>query len=125
MEENVHIVILNSSAIFHVRNLKLLLSLGKEFHTTNFIINEIKDYRSQAIIEFLNIKIHEFNENEILNFKKKYKIPNNLSFADISIILLAFKLKDKNPIIITDDIELSKVLKKFGFKVKNIYFSKR
>jgi len=48
-----------------------------------------------------------------------------LSDADVSLIILALKLKDENPVVITDDSLLIRFLRKLGIRYSAIYLKTR
>ncbi|OYT25321.1 MAG: twitching motility protein PilT [Thermoprotei archaeon ex4572_64] len=115
------VVILDSSAIFHLKNLQVLRSIGAKLLTTNYVINEIKDSISQTIIDLINIEILEVHSEEVDRLRRKIK-SKDLSDADLSLIILAEKLKHHHPVIITDDFKLSQELKRRRFKVLKVLF---
>ena len=120
-------IVLDSSALFHLRDVHTLLSLGDKFYTTNFVISEVKDSRTIAVLDILSLNIVEINLKEIEYFRKKYGLSGNLSNADVSIVILALKLKNEcsELQVITDDLELAKVLKRFNINVQRVFFRKR
>ncbi|GEM_PF-926345 len=115
------IIILDSSAIFHLKNLQVLRSIGAKLLTTNYVINEIKDSISQTIIDLINIEILEVHSEEVDRLRRKIK-SKDLSDADLSLIILAEKLKYHHPVIITDDFKLSQELRRRRFKVLKVFF---
>lgn len=116
--------IIDASAIFHTRDLRALLSLGR-LVTTNYIINELKDVRAVSIPDVLNIEIYEIGEEEVRIARRRYHLPRLLSDADVSLIILALRLKDENPVVITDDSLLIRFLRKLGIRYSAIYLKTR
>ena len=117
-------VILDTSAILHMRDLRPLMSMGN-LVTTNYVINELKDVRAIAVPEILNISVYEISEDEIELVRRNYHIPRLLSDTDVSLIVLALRLKDKNPLVITDDTMLIKFLRKLGIRYSVVFLRKR
>ncbi|KUO79590.1 MAG: twitching motility protein PilT [Vulcanisaeta sp. JCHS_4] len=118
------LAIIDASAIFHTRDLRALLSLGR-LVTTNYIINELKDVRAVSIPDVLNIEVYEIGEEEVRIARRRYHLPRLLSDADVSLIILALKLKDENPVVITDDSLLIRFLRKLGIRYSVIYLKTR
>ncbi len=115
-------IILDSSAIFHIRDPLVLTSLQGTIFITNKILEELKDPRALAIVDILNPEKIEISDKEI---NKHIKEIRELSEADISVIICAELLKNKckDVIVVTDDMKLSRILKSRGVKVVSIYFS--
>ena len=113
-------VILDTSAILHARDLRALSSIG-QLVTTNYVINELKDIRAMVVPEVLNITVYEISEKEIELTRRNHHIPKLLSDTDVSLIVLAMKLRDKDPIVITDDSMLIKFLRKLGIKYSVVF----
>ncbi|KUO86411.1 MAG: twitching motility protein PilT [Vulcanisaeta sp.] len=118
------VAIIDASAIFHTRDLRALLSLGR-LVTTNYIINELKDVRAVSIPDVLNIEVYEIGEEEVRIARRRYHLPRLLSDADVSLIILALRLKDENPVVITDDSLLIRFLRKLGIRYSVIYLKTR
>ncbi|MGC8607547.1 MAG: twitching motility protein PilT [Vulcanisaeta sp.] len=117
-------VILDTSAILHMRDLRPLSSIG-HLITTNYVINELKDARAIAVPEVLGIDIYDVSENDIILTRRAYRIPRLLSDTDVSLIVLAMKLRDRNPLVITDDSLLIKFLRRLGIRYSVIFLRKR
>ncbi len=119
-------IVLDSSAVFHIRDLTILYSLQESarIYITNYVLNEIKDPRSEAVISILQPTIVEINTREIERAREQYR---NLSDADISVVLCAKKLSEvcEEVTVLTDDSELAKLLSRLGFKVQKIFFPRR
>ncbi len=119
-------VILDSSGIFHLRNLAALNEIlqNSKVFITDKVLQEIKDPRSEAILSILNVQYCEIDDSKIRELKKKY---TTLSEADLSIILCSQVLQQicEEVVVITDDSELAKALSKIGVKCIKIYFRKR
>ncbi|MFP3215839.1 MAG: twitching motility protein PilT [Vulcanisaeta sp.] len=118
------VVIIDASAVFHTRDLRVLSSMGR-LVTTNYVINELKDVRASVIPEVLNIEVYEISEEEISEARRRYHLPRLLSDADVSLIILALKLRDEDPIVVTDDSLLIKFLKKLGIKYSVVFLRPR
>ena len=117
-------VILDTSAILHMRDLRPLMGMGN-LVTTNYVINELKDVRAIAVPEILNISVYEISADEIVLARRSYHIPKLLSDTDVSLIVLALRLRDKNPLVITDDTMLIKFLRKLGIRYSVVFLRKR
>ncbi len=119
-------IILDSSAIFHLRDLTVLYSLQEtaKIFITNYVLNEIKDPRAEAVLSILQPTIIEIDSREINELREQYR---NLSEADISIVLCAKKLSTicEDITVMTDDSELTKILTKLGFRVQKIFFPRK
>ncbi|GAB6948157.1 hypothetical protein JCM16161A_22870 [Vulcanisaeta sp. JCM 16161] len=118
------VVILDTSAILHMRDLRPLMSMGS-LVTTNYVINELRDERAIVVPEILNISVYEVSEDEVANARRNYHIPRLLSDADVSLIVLAMKLKDENPLVITDDSMLIKFLRRLGIRYSVVFLRRR
>ncbi|NPA69425.1 MAG: PIN domain nuclease [Crenarchaeota archaeon] len=114
-------IILDSSAIFHIRDPSTIIALGEKIFITDRIMRELKDPRALAIIDILRPEVIEVDEKKISELVKKYK---ELSEADVSIIICVEILKKKcrRITVVTDDIKLSKILRRMGINVVSIYF---
>ncbi len=117
-------VILDTSAILHMRDLRPLMGMG-DLATTNYVVNELKDARAAVVPEILNISVYDISEEEIVLARKNYHLPRLLSDADVSLIVLALKLRGKNPVVITDDSLLIKFLRKLGGIRYSVIFLRR
>ncbi len=118
-------VILDASAIIHTRNVLALRGLGCRFYTTNYIIEELKDARACVMPELLGVEVIEIGLDEIEEIRKSLKLPKALSNADVSVIALALRLRNEDPLIVTDDTLLIAVLKRLGFRYKPVILRKR
>lgn len=85
----------------------------------------MRDVRAIAVPEILNISVYEISADEIALARRSYHIPKLLSDTDVSLIVLALRLKDKNPLVITDDTMLIKFLRKLGIKYSVVFLRKR
>ncbi len=119
-------IILDSSAIFHLRNITILTEFGNRIYITDKILNEIKDSRAIATVDIIRPEIITITDREIHNYKKHIKYVRDLSDADISVIICVDKIRDKcrEIIVITDDMKLKSILKMKNIKVKSIFFGK-
>ncbi|WP_054842018.1 hypothetical protein [Vulcanisaeta distributa] len=117
-------IILDTSAILHMRDLRPLMGMGNLI-TTNYVINELKDARAIVVPEILNISVYDVGEDEIILARRNYHLPRLLSDADVSLIVLALRLRDKDPVVITDDSLLIKFLRKLGIRYSVIFLRKR
>ncbi len=117
-------VILDASAILHMRDLRPLMGMG-DLVTTNHVINELKDARAIVVPEILNISVYDISEDEIVRARRNYHLPRLLSDADVSLIVLALKLRDRNPMVITDDSLLIKFLRRLGIRYSVIFLRRR
>lgn len=117
-------VILDTSAILHMRDLRPLMDMG-DLVTTNYVISELRDARAVVIPEILNISVYEISEDEIANARRNYHIPRLLSDADVSLIVLAMRLRNKNPLVITDDSMLIKFLRKLKIRYSVVFLRRR
>jgi len=119
-------VILDSSAIFHLRDLTALLSLGDKFYITEPILEEIRDSRAQAVLDLIKPEVVQVDRRRISDLRRLYP---ELSDADCSIILCAEVLSSSSNcseiIVVTDDVTLRNILRKRGVRVQTIYFGKR
>ncbi len=118
-------VILDSSAIFHLRDLSAILSLGDKFYVTELVLEELRDPRAQAVIELLRPEIIQVDYKRLRELMEKEPA---LSRADCSIILCAEQLlregRCKEIIVVTDDLTLRKHLRKMSVKVQTVYFGR-
>lgn len=121
---NERLVILDTSAILHARDARPLLSMGR-LVTTNYVISELRDARATAMPEVLGLEVHDISEEEIKSARRSYHLPRLLSDADVSLIILAIKLRDKEPVVVTDDTLLIKFLRKLGIKYTVIFLRRR
>ncbi len=117
-------IILDSSAIFHIRNLEILKNLGDKIYITDKVLEELKDPRAQAIISLLTPEIVEVDIKKIDKYRMKY---SKLSIADASIIACIEDLKNicREIVVITDDIYLKRIVEKMKVRALSIYFDKR
>lgn len=118
------IVVNDTNILIDLANLDLLdyfLHLEFEFHTNDFIINELKDTgqkeKIDKIIRDKKLIVAETKSEEyaaIMELQTK-----NLSFEDCSIWYYAQKI---NGILLTGDAQLRKTVEKSGIEVKGILF---
>ncbi|MFB6469797.1 MAG: twitching motility protein PilT [Vulcanisaeta sp. AZ3] len=118
------IIILDTSAMLHARDARSLISLG-HLITTNYVIEELKDVRAMVMPELLNLEVYEMDRDEINEVRRNYHIPRLLSDADVSLIALAIRLRDKNPVVVTDDTLLIKFLRRLGIKYLVIFLRRK
>ncbi|NPB01183.1 MAG: PIN domain nuclease [Crenarchaeota archaeon] len=114
-------IILDSSAIFHIRDPSTIMMLGEKIYVTNIVLEELRDPRAIAIIDILRPEKIEIDRKDIEEVIRKYR---ELSPADASIIVCAEGLKKRcrKVTVITDDIKLSKILRRIGIDVISIYY---
>ncbi len=114
-------VILDSSAVFHIRDPSIMMTLGDKIYVTDKVLEELKDPRALAIIDILSPEKIEIEDEKIEKESKKHK---ELSKADLSIIICVEILKKtcKKITVVTDDIKLSKILRKMGVNVVSVYY---
>jgi UPF0271 protein len=109
------VFVLDASGILN----DFLFDTSKKYITTNYVLQEIRDFRSRILIEEAfkkgNLKVIDPTEEEIEKIRKKHP---KLSIADASVVALATKLK--NCIVLTDDLPLEWALKKRGIKTQRI-----
>ncbi len=117
-------VILDTSAILHMRDLRPLMGIG-ELATTNYVVNELRDVRAAVVPEILNISVYEVSEDEVRSARRNYHIPRLLSDTDVSLIVLAMRLRDRDPLVITDDSLLIKFLRRLGIKYSVVFLRRR
>jgi len=120
----VRIIVNDTNILIDLANLNLLdyfLKLEFEFHTNDFIINELTDTEQKEKIEkIINDKqliVAETKSEEytaIIELQTK-----NLSFEDCSIWYYAQKV---NGILLTGDARLRKTVEKSGIEVRGILF---
>ncbi|BDR91441.1 hypothetical protein [Vulcanisaeta souniana] len=114
------IVILDTSAILHSRDLRPLTAMG-HLSTTNYVVNELKDARAAVVPEVLNIDVYDISAKEVALARRNYHLPKLLSDTDVSLIVLAMRFRDEKPVVITDDSLLIKFLKKLGIEYLVIF----
>jgi rRNA-processing protein FCF1 len=118
------IIVNDTNILIDLANLDLLenmINLPYEFHTIDFVINEIKNpLQLEKIYKIINlgklkVGITKSNEySEILKLQTK-----NLSFQDCSVWYYATKIKG---ILLTGDANLKKLALNNGLNVKGILF---
>ena len=118
------IIVNDTNILIDLANLNLFdyfLNLEFEFHTNDFIINELTDIEQKEIIDKIieenKLIVAEIKSEEypaILNLQTK-----NLSFEDCSIWYYAKKV---NGILLTGDARLRKSVEKSGIEVRGILF---
>ncbi|WP_069807786.1 twitching motility protein PilT [Vulcanisaeta thermophila] len=118
------VYILDTSAILHVRNAYALTQLGT-LVTTNYVVNELRDARAQVMPEVLGIMVYEVGGDEIRRVRERYHIPRLLSDADVSLIALALKLRDLDPVVVTDDSLLIAFLRRLNIKYRVVFLRRR
>lgn len=98
-------------------------------YTTNQVINEIKDLKSELLLQnALNNEYIKVKEPAIQDFKKLKKIIIDsgdvlrLSDVDKGILALALTIKREgmDPIIVTDDYSIQNVLKIMGISYRTV-----
>ena len=118
-------VILDSSAVFHVRDLSILLSLGEKLYVTEHVLREIRDPRARALIELLRPEVMHVDQREIERLMREAP---GLSEADCSILVCVDRVRELGKcdeiIVLTDDALLRRYLRKRGVKVVSIYFGR-
>ncbi len=115
-------MILDSSGLFHIRNAYIISEIanaGYRLVTTSLIANEVKDIRSKALLDLINIEIIDPDPNTINSIKL-----NNpkLSDADASIVALASLMATSGVEVgvVTDDVGLIRALRRYVKDIKVI-----
>ena len=119
-------IVLDSSCIFHLRDLSVLLSLGDKYFITQQILDELRDPRAQAVIDIIKPEVMQIDRREIERIKAEHP---DLSDADCSIIVCVKKLCQSSTcteiVVFTDDMKLRSILKRIGVKVETVYFGRK
>ena len=107
-------LILDSSGIFHARDAHALLSLsegGYIIMVTRQVLEEVKDYRSLALLEVLKPNVVDVDEGDVERIMSRAR---DLSRADASIVALASRLVGEGYVVrvVTDDVKLIAAIKR-------------
>jgi rRNA maturation endonuclease Nob1 len=116
--------ILDASAVFHARDAALLGELGP-LYTTSLVIEELRDPRARAVLGILDIHVVDVDPGEVRRARLTYGLGDELSDADVSLIVLALRMRSDDPIIVTDDVSLIRVLRNMGFRCRPIFLRPR
>ena len=107
--------------LFNTGLLSLCDGMGIEFHTTRYVIGEIKEREQVQVLRgFVNNKkllVDGFSGEEyekLMEFIAECKGENNLSEADCSVLLLAKRLKCR---LLTSDRKLKRKAEEHGIEV--------
>ncbi|NPA23461.1 MAG: PIN domain nuclease [Crenarchaeota archaeon] len=113
-------IILDSSAIFHIRDPSIITSLRGRIYVTDKVLEELRDPRALAIIDIVNPEKVTIDTKNI----RRTQDLKDLSETDISILICAEQLKNicREVIVVTDDIRLSKALRKRRIQVVSVYY---
>jgi len=106
--------VLDASGLFHLRHGSILKG---RFLTTNYVLEEVKDCRSVALLDVLRVEVVEVEEGEVEEVRSRHP---QLSQADASIVALVRRLGCAT--VVTDDVALSKVLRRYGAKVLRVFY---
>lgn len=117
-------IILDASAFYS--GIPFLGSL--KCYTTSDVFNEIRHIKRsfsalEALIDAGNLQIKEPASKYIDEARRAAERSGDLtkmSEADLSIIALAFELKDLNPLIVTDDYAIANVAELSGIRVSYV-----
>ncbi|KZX10270.1 PIN domain-containing protein [Methanobrevibacter curvatus] len=100
---------------------------GKNNFSVSEITEEIKDLKSKLSLEEAissgNLKISDVSDESLNELKKIIEKSGDtlrLSNPDIKLLALALELKDKNPIVVTDDYTIQNTLKILDIQFKPI-----
>ncbi|ABW01282.1 PilT protein domain protein [Caldivirga maquilingensis IC-167] len=107
-------MILDSSGLFHIRNAYIIGEIsngGYRLVTTSLVADEVKDIRSRALLDLINVEILDPDPNMINAIKLRNP---KLSDADASIVALASSMATSGVevSVVTDDVGLIKALRK-------------
>ena len=115
-------MILDSSGLFHIRNAYVISEISSEGYrliTTSLVADEVKDIRSRALLDLINVEILDPDPDAINAIKLRNP---KLSSADASIVALASSIANRGVevSIVTDDVGLIKALRKYVNNIKVI-----
>ena len=113
---------MDSSGLFHIRNAYIISEItntGYRLVTTSLIVNEVKDIRSRALLDIINVEVLDPDPNAINSIKLRNP---KLSDADASIVALASSMATNNVevSVVTDDVELARTLRRYVRNIKII-----
>ncbi|WP_292000030.1 hypothetical protein [Caldivirga sp.] len=122
-------LIIDASGLFHVRNAYVISEItnaGYRLITTSLVAGEVKDARSQALLDLINIEILDPDPNAINSIKLRNP---ELSNADASIVALASSMvaRGVEVSVMTDDVGLIKALRKYvkGIRIITVNVKRR
>lgn len=117
-DTNIIIDLFNTGLLHFCKNMDI------EFHTTNFVIKEIKKPEQRSTVKGLisnkELNMAVLNTEEMLqlaNLEEECRGTNNLSTADCSVVFLAEKLGSR---LLTADQKLMHFAKKRGLEVSGL-----
>lgn len=106
--------VLDASGLFHLRHGSLLRG---RILTTRQVVDEVKDYRSLALLDVLGVEVVEVPDKEVRKILAKHPA---LSLADASLVVLAKTLPCVT--VVTDDMQLAVVLRRYGVRVMKVFY---
>jgi len=103
-----------------------ITNAGYRLITTSLVAGEVKDARSQALLDLINIEILDPDPNAINSIKLRNP---ELSNADASIVALASSMvaRGVEVSVMTDDVGLIKALRKYvkGIRIITVNVKRR
>ncbi len=117
------VVILDSSALFHIRSPEILRT-ARRIVTTSLVADEVRDSISRAVFDVLNVEVVDVSTDEVSRVKRTVRT-DGLSDQDVSLIALAERLRVERPVVLTDDSRLARELRRRGIEVVRVFFGRR
>lgn len=120
------VIVLDTAAFLAAVQLQLY---NITLYTVPAVIDEVKDYESRVRLEFASmverflVKAPEAKYfSEALEMVKKLRVLEKLSTADLQVLALSLELKDRGlePVVITDDYILQRVLIYIGIDFRAV-----
>lgn len=108
--------VVDASAIIHGRDIRVFQAFDK-LYVTRRVLDELRDPRSQAMVELLRLEVVDVDEDEVTRTARRFGI----SEADASVLVAA---KATGCEVLTDDAALARAAKRMGLPVAGIYFVK-